>query len=75
MALTLDELRKLPDAELVKRYDRQAARLTESTSLYRDELDRRALERSARWSRILSVVNAIFALGAVLVAGVALIKG
>lgn len=71
MALTLAELRKLPKAELITRHDRQAKYVRESEQLYRDELNRRAWERSANWSLALSVANTAVALAAVVLALIA----
>ncbi|MBT2505308.1 hypothetical protein J7I98_05225 [Streptomyces sp. ISL-98] len=73
MGLTLEEFRKLSDAELVTRHDQQAENLTESTSLYLNELNRRAAERSEHATRVLSVINAALAVAAVAVAVIALL--
>jgi hypothetical protein len=59
---TLATLRALTDAELIELHDRQMANLGESVSLYRDELNRRGQERSARQTRLLSRISVALAI-------------
>lgn len=46
MALSYEEMRKMPDAELVALHDRMAGSTTPSLDGYREEIARRETERS-----------------------------
>lgn len=63
MALSLHELRKLPDDEVVRRYDAEAKTTVVGTQYYQDELNRRYQERQTvsmlrftRWITVMTVV-------------------
>lgn len=79
MAFGLDELRGLPDDELIRLHDQVAVHTVVGTAYYSDELRRRELERStaasarlARASFWLTVASTLLALVAVLVSVVAI---
>lgn len=75
MVRKIEELRATPDELLIDEHDRQAVHASVGTSYYMDELQRRQVERSMQASHrlafiglVLSVVNAIVAVVAVVIA-------
>ena len=63
MALSLHELRKLPDDEVVRRYDAEAKTTVVGTQYYQDELNRRYQERQTvsmlRFTRWITVMTGV----------------
>ncbi len=49
MAMKFDELRKLPKAELLKRYDEEAKRVVTSLNYYGNEIARREQATQTKW--------------------------
>lgn len=75
MVRKIEELRSTPDAVLIEEHDRQADNVSVGTDYYMDELQRRQVERSIQSSHrlavigiVLSVVNALVAVVAVVIA-------
>ncbi len=56
MAMTLAELRKLPEAELWKLYDQKAKSVEPSLNYYREEIIRREQQRQTKWLISLNVL-------------------
>lgn len=82
MVRTIAELRETPDDVLIAEHDAHAVNTSVGTGYYADELERRSRERAteaanrlARAAFWLSVVNAVLALAAAVVAVVALVAG
>ena len=55
MVMKLDELRKLPKAELRRLYDEEAKMVVPSLNHYRDEIVRREQARQTRWLIALTI--------------------
>jgi signal transduction histidine kinase len=75
MVRKISELRATPDDVLIAEHDRHAGKTVVGTSYYMDELQRRQVERSMQASHrlaviglVLSVINAVVAIIAVVIA-------
>lgn len=75
MVRKIEDLRATPDEVLIDEHDRHAVNTSVGTAYYMDELQRRQVERSMQASHrlaviglVLSVVNAIVAVVAVVIA-------
>jgi hypothetical protein len=73
VAHTLAKLMELSDAELVQLYDESAPSTQVGVAFYREELARRAADRSAAAMRNLSVISVAIAVAALIVAVATLI--
>jgi hypothetical protein len=60
MALTLDELRKLPKSELWKFYDNEAKNVQPSLNYFRDEILRREQSKQTAWLIVLTILVLVF---------------
>ena len=82
MVRSIAELRDTPDEVLIAEHDAHAVNTSVGTDYYMEELERRSRDRAteaanrlARASFWLSVVNAVLALAAAVVAVIALVAG